>query len=93
MKTSKSALSSGSPREFGLLFRGEREALGLTHQAIADLVGCRRQTIGDLEAGKNVGLFTVFKALSVIGKRIELRSSGLELDRIADLLGEEWAND
>lgn len=93
MDNTATSPSAGSPREFGILFRKEREALGLTLQEVATRVGCRRQTIGDLEAGNNVGMHTFFKALSVLGKRIEIRSNGLELDRLGDFLDEDWLNE
>lgn len=86
----KSILTKAStPKEFGELFRAEREALGMTQQDVARAVGCRRQTIGDLEDGKNVGLMTVFMALSAIRKSISIKSSSLELEDIATFLEEE----
>lgn len=71
-----------TPREFGEMFRAEREALGMTQQQVADSVKCRRQTIGDLEDGKNVGLMTVFMALSTIGKTLAIKSNTVELEDI-----------
>ena len=86
----KSILTKAStPKEFGELFRAEREALGMTQQDVARVVGWRRQTIGDLEDGKNVGLMTVFMALSAIRKSISIKSSSLELEDIATFLEEE----
>jgi DNA-binding XRE family transcriptional regulator len=78
-----------TPKEFGEMFRAEREALGMTQQDVARVVGCRRQTIGDLEDGKNVGLMTVFMALSAIRKSLSIKSSSLELEDVASFLEEE----
>ena len=75
-------LNARTPNEFGAMFRAEREALGMTQQQVASLVQCRRQTIGDLEDGKNVGLVTVFMALSVIGKTLAIKSNLIELEDI-----------
>jgi DNA-binding XRE family transcriptional regulator len=80
---------ASTPKEFGELFRAEREALGMTQLDVARAVGCRRQTIGDLEDGKNVGLMTVFMALSAIRKTLSIKSSNLELEDAASFLEEE----
>lgn len=82
--TDGKALSTNArtPREFGEMFRAEREAVGMTQQQVASSVKCRRQTIGDLEDGKNVGLMTVFMALSAIGKTLAIKSNTLELEDI-----------
>jgi DNA-binding XRE family transcriptional regulator len=86
----KTILSKAStPKEFGEMFRAERQALGMTQQDVARAVGCRRQTIGDLEDGKSVGLMTVFMALSAIRKSISIKSSSLELEDAASFLDEE----
>lgn len=77
-----------TPREFGEMFRAEREALGMTQQQVASSVKCRRQTIGDLEDGKNVGLMTVFMALSAIGKTLAIKSNIIELEDIRAHLDE-----
>jgi DNA-binding XRE family transcriptional regulator len=79
---------ASTPKEFGEMFRTERQALGMTQQDVARAVGCRRQTIGNLEDGKSVGLMTVFMALSAIRKTISIKSS-LELDEAASFLDDE----
>ena len=82
--------TAGNAFTFGEMFRRERKALGLTLEETGKRAGCRRQTIADIEAGKNVGLQTVFRALSVIGKQLELRPIGLDLAHIRDYLGDDW---
>lgn len=88
--TNESALfpRASTPHEFGALYRLERKALGRTLQDIALAVGCRRQTIADMEAGGNVGVLTVFMALAAIGKCVEIKSTRYELGSIPDLMGE-----
>ena len=80
---------ASTPKEFGEMYRAEREALGMTQQDVARAVGCRRQTIGDLEDGKNVGMMTVFMALSAIRKSITIKSSSLELEDATSFLEED----
>jgi transcriptional regulator with XRE-family HTH domain len=78
-----------SAADLGAAFRAERLALRRTLQWVADHVGCRRQTIADLEAGKNVGLYTVFAALAALDKGLAIVDSRKELDRLKALLDED----
>lgn len=78
-----------SAAELGASFRANRLALRRTLQWVATRVGCRRQTIADLEAGKNVGLYTVFAALAALDKGLTIVDSRIELDRLKDLLDED----
>lgn len=71
---------------FGQSFRTERQALGRTQQEIAAAAGCRRQTIVELEAGRNVSLQTVFAALAALGKGLVIADARLDLDRLHLLL-------
>ena len=52
-------LANLNPPMFGRALKAERRALGKTQQEIADAARCRRQTIADLEVGRNVSLHTV----------------------------------
>lgn len=79
---------ASSPREFGTLYRTERKAQGKTLQDIAKVAACRRQTIADIEEGKNVGLLTVFMALAALGKCVEIKSTRYEFGDIPDLMGD-----
>lgn len=79
----------GTPAEFGQAFRREREALGLTQSDVAKIVGCRRQTIGDLEEGKNVGMLTLFRALGVIDKRLAIHADRPDAAAIARMLEDD----
>jgi transcriptional regulator with XRE-family HTH domain len=81
---------ANSPAELGEIYRRERKALGLTQSDVASKVGCRRQTIADLEAGKNVTTLVLFKALGVIGKQLQVCALGLDLENVRDFLGADW---
>jgi DNA-binding XRE family transcriptional regulator len=76
--------------EFGAIFRRERRAVGMTQADVAKKAGCRRQTIADMEAGKSVTTFTCFSALAAIGKQVQVRALGLELEHVRDWLGPDW---
>jgi transcriptional regulator with XRE-family HTH domain len=81
---------ANSPAELGEIFRRERKALGFTQSDVASKVGCRRQTIADLEAGKNVTTLVLFKALGAISKQVQVCALGLDLENVRDFLGTDW---
>jgi transcriptional regulator with XRE-family HTH domain len=75
--------------ELGAWLRAEREALGRTQHWLATRVGSRRQTIADLEAGRNVSLGVLFGALSALGKGIQIVDMRLEFDRLKETFPDE----
>ena len=75
-------LANLNPLMFGRAFRAERRALGRTQQEIAEAARCRRQTIADLEVGRNVSLHTVFAALAALGKGLLIADARPDLDRL-----------
>lgn len=77
------AFNSG---ELGLAFKAERSALGKTQLQVAQAAGYRRQTIVDLEAGKNVSIRTMFAALAAIGKGLSIVDTRPELGDLQSLL-------
>ena len=87
--TNAVSAKASTPREFGQQFRAEREARGMTQQDLATAINRRRQAIGDIEDGKNVGLITVFMALAAMGKCVEIKSSRLELENIESFLRQD----
>lgn len=89
MPTSDKPAICSTPAEFGHAFRQEREALGMTQSDVAKIVDCRRQTIGDLEEGKNVGMLTMFRALGAIGKRLAIHADRPDAADIARMLENE----
>lgn len=78
-----------SAAELGKAFRANRKSLQRSQQWVANKVGCRRQTIVDLEAGKNVRLYTVMAALASLGKGLEIVDSRVDLDHLKELFHEE----
>jgi len=71
--------------DLGKTFRANRRALKKTQAAIAQQVGCRRQTIADIEAGKNVEIYTLIAALSALGKGLEIVDARVDVDRISEI--------
>lgn len=64
-------------REVGLLVRTERRRQGLTMQEVADRVGCTRQWIAALEAGRErLEAALVFRAIGALGIRLDASPSG-----------------
>ena len=78
-----------SASELGSAFRANRRALRRTLQWVADHVGCRRQTIADLEAGKNVGLYTLFAALAALDKGLSIVDTRADLEQIGAWLDKD----
>lgn len=78
-----------SARELGAAFRAERRALRRSQQWVADQCRFRRQTIADIESGKNVGLFTLMSALNALGKGLLITDRHIALDQIGDLFDED----
>ena len=75
--------------ELGERYRANRRVLRLTQQEVADMVGCRRQTIADLEAGKNVETYTLIAALCALGKVLEIVDVRFDADQLAELFRDE----
>jgi HTH-type transcriptional regulator/antitoxin HipB len=87
MKTAYSA------RELGALVRAERKARGRSQEWIAERVGCRRQTIADLEAGRNVALNILMGALAALGKGMAIVDARVELERLEEIFGDDTNED
>jgi transcriptional regulator with XRE-family HTH domain len=87
MKTAYSA------RELGALVRAERKARGRSQEWIAERVGCRRQTIADLEAGRNVALNILMGALAALGKGTAIVDARVELERLEEIFGDDTNED
>lgn len=71
--------------ELGKALRANRQALHKTQEYVAKRVGCRRQTIADIEAGKNVEIYTLIAALSALGKGLEIVDARVDYDRIMEI--------
>jgi transcriptional regulator with XRE-family HTH domain len=79
--------------ELGALVRAERKARGRSQEWIAERVGCRRQTIADLEAGRNVALNILIGALSALGKGVTIVDTRMEFERLKEIFGDPTHED
>ncbi len=82
-----------SAQELGPLVRAERRARGRSQGWIAERVGCRRQTIADLEAGRNVALNILMGALAALGKGLAIVDAHVELERLEEIFGDDTNED
>jgi DNA-binding XRE family transcriptional regulator len=73
----------------GLQIRAERKALGRTQSWVAERVGCRRQTIADLEAGRNVAIHIVMRALASLGKGLAIVDARVDLERLSEIFRDD----
>jgi DNA-binding XRE family transcriptional regulator len=87
--TDKKSLGYFSLEELGRAFRAERRALGRTQQWVAEQCQMRRQTIADIENGKNVEVYTLMQALMVLGKGLLITDRHIAFDQIGDLFDED----
>jgi DNA-binding XRE family transcriptional regulator len=85
----KPILGYFSAKELGVAFRAERKALGYTQQWLAAQCKFRRQTIADIENGKNIELFTLMAALTAMGKGLSITDRRIAFDQIGNLFDEE----
>jgi DNA-binding XRE family transcriptional regulator len=69
--------------------RSERKAQGRSQAWIASRVGCRRQTIVDLEAGRNVELNALFGALAALGKGLAIVDARIDAERLNEVFQDE----
>jgi DNA-binding XRE family transcriptional regulator len=82
----KTALNT---HDLGIWVRAERKAQGRKQAWVADQVGCRRQTIIDLEAGRNVELNILFGALAVLGKGLAVVDARIDVERLNEIFRDE----
>jgi transcriptional regulator with XRE-family HTH domain len=82
-----------SAKELGALVRAERRARRRSQEWVAERVGCRRQTIADLEAGRNVALNILMGALAALGKGLSIVDARVELERLGEIFGDDASED
>ena len=82
----KAALNT---QDLAIWVRSERKAQGRSQAWIADQVGCRRQTIVDLEAGRNVELNILFGALAALGKGLAVVDTRIDVERLNEVFRDE----
>lgn len=61
--------------ELGRAFRKERKAMGKTQSQIAKDASLRRETVIRIEAGENIDVLTILKAISALGKGLSITTS------------------
>jgi HTH-type transcriptional regulator/antitoxin HipB len=81
--------SAYTPKELGALVRAERKARGRSQEWIAERVGCRRQTIADLEVGRNVALNILVGALAALGKGLAVVDVHIDLEHLAEIFSDD----
>ncbi len=85
--------SAYTPKDLGVLVRAERKARGRAQEWVAKRVGCRRQTIADLEAGRNVALNVVMGALAALGKGLAVVDARVDLEHLAEIFSDDADED
>ncbi len=82
-----------STKELGSLVRTERKARGRSQEWVAERVGCRRQTIADLEAGRNVALNILMGALAALGKGLAIVDARVEREHLKEIFSDDADED
>ena len=76
-------------KELGERVRAEREARGRSQSWVAERVGVRRQTIADLEAGRNVALNVLMGAVAALGKGLAIVDARADLERLEEIFRDD----
>ena len=76
-------------KELGSLVRAERKARGRTQEWVAERVGCRRQTIADLEAGRNVALNILMGTLTALGKGLAIVNARVDIEHLREIFSDD----
>jgi HTH-type transcriptional regulator/antitoxin HipB len=76
-------------KELGERVRAERAARGRSQSWVAERVGVRRQTIADLEAGRNVALNVLMGAIAALGKGLAIVDARADLERLEEIFGDD----
>jgi transcriptional regulator with XRE-family HTH domain len=76
-------------KELGGRVRAEREARGRSQSWVAERVGVRRQTIADLEAGRNVAVNVLVGTVAALGKGLAIVDARADLEHLEEIFGDE----
>jgi HTH-type transcriptional regulator/antitoxin HipB len=76
-------------KELGERVRAERQARGRSQSWVAERVGVRRQTIADLEAGRNVALNVLMGAVAALGKGLAIVDARADLERLEEIFPDD----
>ena len=82
----KAALTAS---ELGAHVRAERKARGRSQAWVAERVGVRRQTIADLEAGRNVALHILMRTLAALGKGLAVVDARVDLEHLEEIFRDD----
>ena len=85
--------SAYTPKDLGVLIRAERKARRRSQESVAERVGCRHQTIADLEAGRNVALNVLMGALAALGKGLAVVDAHVDLEHLAEIFSDDADQD
>ena len=80
-----------SNAQLGALVRAERNARGRTQAWVAARTGYRRQTIADLEAGRNVEINVLMGALASLGKALTIVDARVDVERLSEIFDDDEA--
>jgi len=80
-------------KQLGESVRAEREARGRSQSWVAERVGVRRQTIADLEAGRNVALNVLMGAVAALGKGLAIVDARVDLEHLDEIFGDDTDSD
>jgi len=85
------AIPALSSAQLGALIRAERKARGRTQAWVAARTGYRRQTIADLEAGRNVEINVLMRALAALGKALAIVDARVDVERLSEIFDDDQA--
>jgi transcriptional regulator with XRE-family HTH domain len=77
--------------QLGALIRAERKSRGRTQAWVAERTGYRRQTIADLEAGRNVEINVLMRALAALGKAVTIVDTRIDVERLSEIFDDDAA--
>ena len=83
------AIPALSTTQLGALVRAERKARGRTQAWVAARTGYRRQTIADLEAGRNVEINVLMRALAALGKGLTIVDARVDVERLQEIFNDD----
>jgi HTH-type transcriptional regulator / antitoxin HipB len=84
-------MAATSTVQLGALIRAERKARGRTQAWVAERTGYRRQTIADLEAGRNVEINVLMRALAALGKAVTIVDARIDVERLSEIFDDDPA--
>lgn len=78
-----------TPKDLGQRIRAERKARGRSQEWVAERIGSRRQTVADLEAGRNVSLHTLMSVLAALGKGLAIVDARIDLENLSEIFRDD----